>query len=79
MVSSCSSPDHCGAHVHTEYYTQWLAIAKEVRDQAGEGRAYGSLGNAYQLQGAYAKAIEYYTQCLAIAKEVGDRAAVTYY
>ena len=35
---------------------------------------YGSLGNAYQSQGHYAKAIEYHTQDLAIAKEVGDRA-----
>ena len=51
-----------------------LTIAKEVGDRAGEGRAYGSLGNAYQSQGDFAKAIEYHTHCLAIAKEVGDRA-----
>ena len=43
-------------------------------DRAGEGGAYGSLGNAYQSQGDFAKAIEYHTQDLAIAKEVGDRA-----
>ncbi len=39
-----------------------------------EGRAYGSLGNAYQSLGDFSKAIEYHTHCLAIAKEVGDRA-----
>jgi tetratricopeptide (TPR) repeat protein len=53
---------------------QRLAIAKEVGDRAGEGRAYGNLGNAYQSQGDYSKAIEYHTQDLVIAKEVGDRA-----
>ena len=55
------------------YHTQCLAIAKEVGDRAGEGHAYGNLGNAYQSQGDYAKAIAYQTQCLAITKEVGDR------
>jgi tetratricopeptide (TPR) repeat protein len=53
---------------------QCLAIAKEVGDRAGEGGAYGNLGNAYRSQGDFAKAIEYHTQDLAIAKEVGDRA-----
>jgi hypothetical protein len=58
-----------------EYHTQHLAIAKEVDDQAGEGMAYGNLGNAYHLHGdSSSKAIEYHTQDLAIAKEVGDRA-----
>ena len=36
--------------------------------------AYGNLGNAYQSQGDFSKAIKYYVQHLAIAKEVGDRA-----
>ena len=54
--------------------SQCLAIANEVGDRAGEGRAYGNLGNAYRSQGDYAKAIKYLAQCLAIAKEVGDRA-----
>jgi tetratricopeptide (TPR) repeat protein len=44
------------------------------RDRAGEGVAYGNLGNAYRSQGDYAKAIDYHKQCLAIAKEMGDRA-----
>ena len=51
-----------------------LAIAKEVGDRAGEGKAYGNLGNAYQSQGDYAKAIEYHGKRLVIATEVGDRA-----
>ena len=51
---------------------QDLALAKEVGDRGGEGRAYGNLGSAYQSQRGFSKAIEYYTH-LAIAKEVGDR------
>ena len=50
---------------------QQLAIAKEG---AGECASYGNLGNAYQSQGDFSKAIAYHTQRLAIAKEVGDRA-----
>jgi len=56
-----------------QYHTQCLAIAKEVGDRAGEGRANGNLSNAYDSQGHLAKAIEYHTQHLAIAKEMGDR------
>jgi len=57
-----------------EYHTQRLAIATEVGDRAGEGRAYANLGNTYQSLGDFSLAIEYHTQDLAIAKEVGDRA-----
>ena len=57
-----------------EYHTQHLAIAKEVGDRAGKGRAYANLGCTYGSQENYAKAIDYHTQYLAIAKEVGDRA-----
>jgi len=32
-----------------------MAIAKEVCDRAGEGRAYGNLGNAYQSLGDFSK------------------------
>jgi tetratricopeptide (TPR) repeat protein len=52
-----------------EYHTQCLAIAEEVCDRAGEGRAYGNLGISYTSLGDFSKAIEYHTQCLAIAKE----------
>ena len=34
-----------------KYHTQALAIAKEVGDQAGESRAYMTLGNEYFLKG----------------------------
>ena len=43
-------------------------------DRAGEGGAYGNLGNAYQSLGDFQKAIEYHTKHLSIAKEVGDTA-----
>ncbi len=46
----------------------------EVGDRAGEGKAYGNLGNTNQSLGDFAKAIEYHTQCLAITKEVGNLA-----
>ena len=51
-----------------------LINAKEIGDRAGEGRAYGNLGNAYQSLGDYQKAIEYHEKRLKIAKEIGDRA-----
>ena len=41
---------------------------------AGEGRAYGSLGNAYHSLGDFQKAIEYHERHLKISKEVGDTA-----
>jgi len=34
----------------------------EVGDRAGEGKAYGNLGNTNQSLGDFAKAIEYHTQ-----------------
>ena len=57
-----------------EHHKEHLAIAKEVGDRAGEGRAYANLGIAYHSQGDFSKAIEYHGLDLAIAKEVGDRA-----
>ncbi|XP_044173461.1 tetratricopeptide repeat protein 28-like, partial [Acropora millepora] len=57
-----------------EYHEKDLKIAKEIGDRAGEGRAYGNLGNAYQLLADYQKAIEYHERDLKIAKEIGDRA-----
>jgi tetratricopeptide (TPR) repeat protein len=55
-----------------EYHAQHLAIAKEVGERAGEGRAYGNLGRAYQ-EGNFSKNFEYHAQHMAIATEVGDR------
>ena len=43
-------------------------------DRAGEGGAYGNLGNAYFSLGDFKKAIEYHERDLKISKEVGDRA-----
>ncbi|XP_066023783.1 tetratricopeptide repeat protein 28-like [Pocillopora verrucosa] len=55
-------------------------IAKELRNQAGEGRRYGNLGNAYHGLGQLKAAIEYHQRHLEIAKEVGDKtgAGITY-
>ena len=53
---------------------QQLTIAKNTGDRAGEGRAYGNLGNACQCLGDFKQALEYHNQHLSIAKEVGDRA-----
>ena len=57
-----------------EYHEQQLSTAKEVGDRAGQGRAYGNLGNAYKSLGQFQQAIEYHKQHLSIAIEVGDRA-----
>ena len=38
-----------------------------------EGRTYGNLGNAFQSQGNYRKAIECHEKDLKIAKEIGNR------
>ena len=57
-----------------EYHKQQLSIATEVGDRAGQGRAYGNLGNAYHRLGQFQQAIEYHKQHMSIAIEVGDRA-----
>ena len=67
---------------------RWYAILQDPQSvllhRAGEGMAYGNLGNAYDSLGDFAtrisrrgamqRIIEYHTRNLAIAKEVGDRA-----
>ncbi|XP_044170358.1 tetratricopeptide repeat protein 28-like, partial [Acropora millepora] len=65
-----SLSDYCKA---TKYHEKHLKIATEIGDRGGEGRGYGSLGNAYQSLGDYRKAIEYHEKHLKIAKEIGDR------
>ena len=57
-----------------EYHEKLLKIAIEIGDRAGEGAAYGNLGNAYQSLGDYRKAIEYHEKDLKIAIEISDRA-----
>ena len=81
MKTSC---DDCGqelsyrSHINPKkdinQHKQRLSIAKELGDRAGEGRAYGNLGNAYQSLGDFKQAVKYQNQHLSIAKEVGDRA-----
>jgi len=43
-----------------KYHTQHLAIAKEVGNWAGEGRAYGNLGTCHMLLNEYVKAVAYF-------------------
>jgi tetratricopeptide (TPR) repeat protein len=43
-----------------KYHTQHLAIAKEVGNRAGEGRAYGNLGTCHMLLNEYVKAVAYF-------------------
>ena len=57
-----------------DYHERNLQIAKEVGDRAGEGSAYGNLGNAHYCLEDYKKAIDYHERDLKIAKEVGDKA-----
>ena len=57
-----------------ECHEQNLKISKKAGDRAGEGIAYGNLGNAYNSLGHFQKAIEYHERHLKISKEVGDRA-----
>jgi tetratricopeptide (TPR) repeat protein len=42
-----------------EHHKEHLAISKEVGDRAGEGMAYGNLGNAYRSQGDFSQAIHH--------------------
>ena len=49
-------------------------MPKNWGEKAGEGRAYGNLGNAYQSLGDFKQAIKYHNQHLSIAKELGEKA-----
>ena len=46
-----------------------MKIAKEIGDRAGEGKAYGNLGNAYLSLGDYQKAIEYLEKRLKLQRK----------
>ena len=51
-----------------------MKLAIKIGDRAGEGAAYGNLGNAYIPLGDFRKATEYYEKALKTAIEIGDRA-----
>ena len=57
-----------------EYHERHLNISKQVGDRAGEGHAYGNLGNGFYSLGDFQKAIEYHERHLKISKEVGGKA-----
>ena len=56
-----------------ENYVRHLNIAKQSGDKAAEGRAYCTLGIAYNNLGDFKQAIDYHKQDLSIAKELGQR------
>ena len=56
-----------------EYHEKRPGIAKEIGYRAGQGAAYGNLGNTHQSLGDYQKTFEYHEKILKIAKEIGDR------
>ena len=56
---------------------RWLKIAlaasRQLKDRAVEGKALGSLGNAYRNLGETQRAIQFYEQYLTISRDLGDR------
>ena len=50
-----------------EYHKQCLAIAKEVGDRVGEGRACGNLGTCHMHLNEYVKAVAYFEAQHALA------------
>jgi len=73
-VQELTYKSHINSKEDIKYHNQQLSIAKELGDRAGEGRAYGNLGNAYQSLGDFKQAVEYHNQHLSIAEELGHRA-----
>ena len=61
-------------HRAIKYLKQYLSIAEEAGDRAGQGNSFEVLGNIYLNLGEYQRAIEYTNKCLIIAKEDGNRA-----
>lgn len=49
-----------------------LALAKQSGERKFEGRAYNTIGFAYNNKGAYPKALEYLLKALSIAEELND-------
>ena len=70
----CHGPRHAAMNLlHIEYHEKRLKIAIEIDDRGGEGKAYGNLGNSFQLLGDYQKSIQYHEKHLKIAIEIGGR------
>lgn len=49
-----------------------LSLAQELGDYAGQGRAYGNMGNAHHALGVYDQAVRYHRQELQISLEVSS-------
>jgi CHAT domain-containing protein len=56
-------------------YESALALARELRDRAGEERAVGGLGFVHWSLGEYPRARELYESNLELSREIDDRAA----
>ncbi|MBE9138016.1 tetratricopeptide repeat protein [Nodosilinea sp. LEGE 07088] len=54
------------------YYTEALAIARDIGDREGEGSTLNNIGFVYDILGQYEQALGYFTEALAIAREIGD-------
>jgi serine phosphatase RsbU (regulator of sigma subunit) len=51
-------------------------MKEEIGDKEGIASTLNNIGNIYNDQGDYAKAIEYYTQSLKISEEIGDKEGI---
>jgi len=63
----------CDFKTALEYHQLHLAIAKEVEDKAGQGRAYANIGNAHRNLGDFENALENHKLELGAAKDFGDK------
>jgi CHAT domain-containing protein len=57
-----------------EHLQESLAIAREVDDRLGQGKAHNGIGQVYHHLGQYQRALDHYQQALGIFREFGDRA-----
>ena len=67
-------PDANDVERMINYYELEVSVNKKIGFKAGEGKAYGNLGTAFQVSGDFKKAIDYHKEQLNIAIELGDRA-----
>nr|VFJ60318.1 MAG: Tetratricopeptide (TPR) repeat [Candidatus Kentron sp. FW] len=57
-----------------DYYTQSLAIQREIGNRAGEGATLNNIGRIHDARSDYDQALDWFTQSLAIQREIGNRA-----